>query len=206
MYAGLPPIGVSTNHELVHTDSFIEDVLSFQRFPELRLDLYTLDSTLIDRAIKQFKNSEQLYSLLGDRFNLSAGESCATAAHLCLRAGGLDELLRPDQRVLSRNTILTPSLLFDFADKARKKEFSQAPQNAKSILFAEKFRQETLELTEKLGPELEKLLKISQTPSRNAGDDSEEHQHHTDTPSEPSDDSKNKTKDDPTNTLFSKPK
>ncbi len=155
----LDSIGAGTHHELVHTDSFVEDVLAFQRFPELRLDFYTLNAILIEQAIKKFKDSEQLYSLLGDRFNFSEGESCATASHLCLRAGGMDELLRSHHQVISRQTILTPALLTDFATTARNKEFSISE---KSVLFAESFVKETQELMEKLRPELERLLQISQ--------------------------------------------
>lgn len=153
-------IGTGTHHELVHTDSFVEDILAFQRFPELRLDFYTLNGLLIAQAIRQFKDSEKLYSLLGDRFNFSEseGESCATASHLCLRAGGLDELLRSHHQMISRQTILTPALLTDFTKIARNKEFSTSE---KSILFSESFVKETQDLMEKLNPELEKLSRIS---------------------------------------------
>jgi hypothetical protein len=142
----------------VHTDSFVEDVLAFQRLPELRLDFYTLNAFLIEQAIRQFKYSEQLYSLLGDRFYFSEGESCATASHLCLRAGGLDELLRSHQQVISRQTILTPALLTDFATTARNNELSVS---GKSVLFSENFVKETQELMDRLRPELERLSQIS---------------------------------------------
>lgn len=151
-------IGLGTNHMLVHTDSFIEDVLAFRRYPESRLDLYKLNSLSIDEAIIQFKQSEKLYSIIGDRLGLvEEGESCATAAYLCLSAGFIEELLRPQQRLIGRHSVLTPALLAEYVALARKKEFRHSE---KSVLFSQEFEQESKLLAEQLKIQLDKLSEI----------------------------------------------
>ncbi len=151
-------IGVGTTHALVHTDSFTEDVLAFRRFPDKQFDFYVLNSSEIDKAIEQFKTSEKLYSLLGARFNFADGESCATANHLCLATGGIDELLRQDKRLIGRHSILTPALLAEYAEAARNKELTLS---AKSVLFSQEFIAEYAELSVELQKQLDMLAKIS---------------------------------------------
>ena len=89
-------IGVFTQHKITYTDSFIKDVLAFNRFPEQRFDFYTLNVEEINKMIEFLIKSPQiLYSLIGDRLILTEGESCATASYRCLQAGGINELLDP---------------------------------------------------------------------------------------------------------------
>lgn len=113
------------------------------------IDFYTLDVNSVNEAIKEFKNSKVLYALLGKRLNISEGESCATASYMCLEAGGIENLLRFDQQILSKKSILTPSALASYAIDARKTEhslFKQLPDWSKKFLLErEKYMDELLE-------------------------------------------------------------
>lgn len=115
-------VGIRTQHKLVYSSSFIEDVVGFVRKPDQIFDFYSLNPDLVEQAIKQFKNSQMVYALLGSRLFMNEGESCATSSYICLEAGGIENLLRIDQRILSKRGILTPSGLASYAAEAQKNE------------------------------------------------------------------------------------
>ena len=105
-------IGLSSNHRLEYSDNFRQDFFGFERYPELRIDLHTLECDKVVPIIKEFKTHPKLYTLLGNRFGFADGESCATASYLCLEAGGFLGLLGPHHRMLSRHSIAAPTLTF----------------------------------------------------------------------------------------------
>jgi len=162
-------IGPSTHHELVYANDFVEEVLAFQRLPEHRFDFYTLNTPLINTAIDEFKTADKPYSLLGDRLNLASGESCATATHRCLVAGGFEELLRLDQRRIGRQGILTPALLASFVQQAREEEINGS---AAAVRFSAQFVAESAELENQLQVEIDKLREVSlgEAPERDCTD------------------------------------
>jgi hypothetical protein len=116
-------ISFNTRHPIVFSKDLRKECLGTNRIPEKRIDLHSLDVAAINNSIKEFIGSKKIYSLLGDRFNLADGESCATACYICLMSGGLDELLRIDDSFLTRNSILTPLMLAKFLRKAQENEF-----------------------------------------------------------------------------------
>ena len=150
-------ISLSTSHDMVYTESLLEDILGFRRFPELRIDFYTLDFERIIEMMHEFKNSKQVYSLLGKRFNFGEGESCATASFLCLDAGGIEQLLRPDEDILARRSVITPSMLADYAKKAKNREVILSP--AVSVL-SDEFYSESKLLASKVQSKIDHLLKF----------------------------------------------
>jgi len=121
-------VGFRSQHRAVYSDSFIEDVIGFLRGPEQIFDFYSLNPDLAEQAIKQFKSSPMIYALLGSRLFINKGESCATSSYICLEAGGIENLLRIDQRILSKRGILTPSGLASYAADAQKNEHILFPE------------------------------------------------------------------------------
>lgn len=115
-------VGVQTQHPIYFTDSFDMDLLGFLRVPEMVLDFYTLDCSLVEKAINELKSSQFFYSLLGKRLFKNEGESCATSAFLALEAGGIENLLNVNQWLLTKHGVLTPSLLSSYSAKARAQE------------------------------------------------------------------------------------
>jgi hypothetical protein len=93
------------------------------------IDFYTLEAKLVNKLIAELKNSEFAYSLLGRRVFKSESESCATASYICLEAGGIENLLRIDDRFLSKRGILTPYLLNYYAVRAQKQEQAIFPKS-----------------------------------------------------------------------------
>jgi hypothetical protein len=87
------------------------------------------DSTQVNKAIAQFKDSQLVYSLLGDRLYKTEGKNCATTAFIALEAGGIENLLRADQWLLSKRGILSPALLASYASKARDREHDVYPES-----------------------------------------------------------------------------
>ena len=62
----LDEVGVHTQHKMHYAPHYASDILSFERAPEKTIDFYTLNSSDIREAIKEFKSSSTVYSLLGD--------------------------------------------------------------------------------------------------------------------------------------------
>lgn len=122
-------IDLKSKHPIVFASRLEADLISFTRIPETILDFYTLDSTQVNKAIAQFKDSQLIYSLLGDRLYKTEGESCATTAFIALEAGGIENLLRADQWLLSKRGILSPALLASYASKARDREHDLHPES-----------------------------------------------------------------------------
>lgn len=150
----LNEIGIDTHHTLVHTDSFREDVLGFERFPEMRIDFYTLSNIDLNQAIMLLKENEKFYSIIGKRFGFAMGESCATGCYVCLQLAGMDSLLLPHQNFLSRTVILTPRLLIDYASTAKEQEKKVSKE---SIKLSDDFKIESHQLSDKFKAEIEKL-------------------------------------------------
>lgn len=150
----LDRISHNTHHTLSYTDSFREDVLAFERFPEGRIDFYTLDQPALQQAIQKFKETEQFYSILGKRFGFAAGESCATGCYVVLQLGGMDKLLLPHQQYLSRKIVLTPSLCNDYVTAAKKQE-GRLSKN--TIKLSEDFKVESSDLSREFQKQIDEL-------------------------------------------------
>jgi len=154
----LQNVGVTTRHPLVYTKDFTKEVLAFERFPEKRLDFYTLNAEEINKIIEILENENNVYSLLGDRlFGFVGGESCATISHRCLRAGGFDELLSFYRSTISYQEILTPARLIDHTEIAQGQEIL----TYKKII--EPFNSEFQEKSSKLKGELENEINLLKT-------------------------------------------
>lgn len=150
----------SSEHNLALSDSLREDTLAFGRFPELRLNLYTLDVSKVDSAIRQIIESQEIYSLLGKRFGFAIGESCATSNYLCLVAGGIENLLSIQQQILSQNFILTPTSLKRYVHSARNEEKKSVKE---VLLFYKSFEEESASLKVKYEKEIEEIAKKLQS-------------------------------------------
>lgn len=128
----LSEIGFNTQHELVFRNDFQADCIGFSRLPEKMINFHSLAVSDVDEMITEVLATKKLYAVLGGRFGFSEGESCATACYLGLAAGGFDELLSADRKLLSRHTILTPAKLAQYAEIAKINELGQFP-NAREI-------------------------------------------------------------------------
>jgi hypothetical protein len=135
-------------------DSFREDVLGFERFPEMRIDFYTLSNSALNEAILLLKENEKFYSLIGKRFGFATGESCATGCYVCLQLAGMDKLLLPHQNYLSRTAILTPRLLINYASSAKEQEKKVSKE---SIKLSDDFKAESNMMSVELRAEIDKL-------------------------------------------------
>jgi hypothetical protein len=149
-------VTLRSHHNLVFTNSLIQEIQGFERIPDC-VDLHTLDTDKMTRFIDEFKKSPTLYSLLGKRFNLAGGESCATIVHECLLQGNFSQLIDfiPTQ-LLSERTILTPTALKDYCEIARAMEHSLSPAIVKlSAEFQKCFKHdmESFEVAQKQGQE-----------------------------------------------------
>lgn len=154
----LSNLGVTTRHPLIYTKDFTKEVLAFERFPEKRLDFYTLNAEEINKTIEILENENTVYSLLGDRpFGLVGGESCATISHRCLKAGGFDELLSFYRSTISYQEILTPARLIDHT------EIAQAQEILTYKKIVEPFNIEFQEKSSKLKGELENEINLLKT-------------------------------------------
>ena len=163
---GLENIGITSQHEVVYGESFEQDVIAMKRFPEKRLDFYTLNIMKINELIETLRKPDSvLYSLLGSRPGIKLetenNESCATISYRCLAIGGLEELLPLWDRSISSRTVLTPSLLTDYAEIARLieterhlniKDF-QKEFETKSKILSEQFDEKIKIIKEKEAPE-----------------------------------------------------
>ena len=78
--------------------------------------------------IQESMKSKKFYRMLGSRFHLSDAESCATAAFMCLQAGGLNELLGQNDQRTSKFGPLTPSMLVKYVKKAQNEEQARYPE------------------------------------------------------------------------------
>ncbi len=152
----LNQVGFKTQHKITFGSNFEKDCLGFKRLPEKMMDLHSLNVKEIDESIAELLSSKKFYNILGGRFNFSEGESCATACYVCLVAGGLNELLRADHKLLSRHTILTPASLTRYAETAKANELEQFP-NAREI--SAKFNYDRLDFIEKLAKGIEQIKK-----------------------------------------------
>ncbi len=152
----LETIGMTTQHRLVYAKDFTREVLAFERFPERRIDFYSLDTEAIDKLIVALKDKNNIYSLFGDRFfGLVDGESCATISHRCLKAGGLDELLNFYRSTISYQEILTPARLIAHAEIAQEQEILT---NSKIVsAFNLEFQENSKKLKHKLEEEIQTL-------------------------------------------------
>lgn len=121
----LNEVGFNTQHKITFTDKFEKDCYGFDRLPEKMIDLHSLNINEINESVDQVLSSKRFYNLLGGRFNFAEGESCATACYVCLVAGGLNELLRADHKLLSRHTVLTPTSLSQYVETAKANELEQ---------------------------------------------------------------------------------
>ncbi|NDH67664.1 MAG: hypothetical protein EBY22_07120 [Gammaproteobacteria bacterium] len=128
--ASLGDIGLQTQHKINFSLNFGMDILSFGRAPEKMVDFYTLNPEQTGRAIGEFKKSQLIYSLLGNRLFRNDGESCATSAFIVLEAGGIQELQPMSKQLLAKHGILTPALLSAYAEEARANEQESFPEVA----------------------------------------------------------------------------
>lgn len=144
-------IGFTTEHRIIFSNSLREDAIGIRRVPDVVVDLYTLNVEIVEETITEFLNTKRIYSLLGSRLGLSEGESCATACSLCLYAGGLEELLRLDHKMLGKKAILTPAALKDYVQKAKNCEQNLFPE---TIEFSKQFHLHLLKEFEKLKEEI----------------------------------------------------
>lgn len=143
----LNSVGLQTQHRIHYTRKFEIDLVGFLRPPENILDFYSLDSQQVEKAIFEFKNAQLIYSLLGNRLYKTEGESCATSAFITLEAGGIQDLLRIDQWLRTKHSILTPASLTRYVTAAREKEQILYPE---SISLSTKLLQEKQEYAEKI--------------------------------------------------------
>lgn len=152
-------IGAKTQHPICFIEKLEKDLISFKRAPEKILDFYTLDVSLIEKVIHEFKTSKLLYSLLGNRLYKNEGESCATSAFIALEAGGIENLLSVDQWLLTKYGILTPSLLTSYADKARNQELSLFPEiiplSTEVLSEKQRYIQQVLSIFKKIDNEMQ---------------------------------------------------
>jgi hypothetical protein len=123
----LNQVGFNTQHKITFTNKFEKDCYGFERLPEKMIDLHSLNISEINESMNQLLLSKKFYNILGGRFNFAEGESCATACYICLVAGGLNELLRADHKLLSRHTVLTPTSLTQYIETAKANELEQFP-------------------------------------------------------------------------------
>lgn len=126
----LDEVGIHTQHKMHYALNYESDILSFERAPEKTIDFYTLNSSDIREAIKEFKSSSTVYSLLGGRLYGSDGESCATTCFIALEAGGIQELFPISQGLMAKHGILTPRLLQTYSEEARIVEQERFPNLA----------------------------------------------------------------------------
>jgi hypothetical protein len=80
-------IGVSSQHNLVFAKNFETDCFGFNRTPDQTIDLHSLQIPEIESTIEEFKKIRKVYNILGGRFGLFQGDSCATSCYVCLVAG-----------------------------------------------------------------------------------------------------------------------
>ena len=132
--ASLGDIGLQTQHKIHFSLNFGVDILSFGRAPEKIVDFYTLNPEQTSQAINEFKKSQLVYSLLGNRLFRNDGESCATSAFIVLEAGGIQELQPMSKQLLAKHGILTPALLSAYAEEARANEQELFPEVAEFSL------------------------------------------------------------------------
>ena len=126
----LNEVGVHTQYKMHYAPHYASDILSFERAPEKTIDFYTLNSSDIREAIKEFKSSSTVYSLLGGRLYGSDGESCATTCFIALEAGGIQELFPMHKGLMAKHGILTPRLLLTYSEEARIVEQERFPELA----------------------------------------------------------------------------
>jgi hypothetical protein len=149
-------IGFTTEHKIIFSDSLREDVIGIRRVPDRVIELYTLNVETVEETISEFLHSKRIYSLLGSRLGFTEGESCATACSLCLYAGGLEELLRLDHKVLGKKGILTPVTLADYVKRAQNTEQDLFPQ---TVEFSKQFHLDLNKEFEKFKEEIRILEK-----------------------------------------------
>lgn len=152
-------IRLDTKHRLVYTDSLREEVLSFRRYPERRIDFYVLRAEDIDTSIPRFRESEIFYSLLGKRFGFAEGESCTTAVYCLLEISGIEGLLLPHQHLIGRHSVLSPASLMGYLEDAKKEELSLF---AKSAVLTKSFSEQSDTLGLKMKEEIDRLYAIEQ--------------------------------------------
>jgi hypothetical protein len=161
-------IGIYTHHNLTYSSDFKEDVFSFNRFPEKRFDFYTLNIEQVNELIDFFKKESHIYSMLGDRFWLTEGESCATVSHRCLKEGGINELLTPFRDIVSSQSILSPSMLAACVDLAWNQECSI---NKNATPFYDEFKNKSQSLKHDLEKIIKKLKDAELSPENYEGNE-----------------------------------